>query len=148
MGERLVDVSNSNETVLHTYPVTVDERHANNDNKFEEKAVLAASFDELVSDPRTLTTKMHVSRGGALTPYGDARNVHSQTKAGVEQSVRESAYYLWEREGCPEGRATEFWDRAHEQTIRERAYTLWQQEGCPEGRAEEIWQKTREFGTH
>lgn len=29
--------------------------------------------------------------------------------------------------------------QALEQRIRERAYFLWQQEGCPEGRAEAHW---------
>jgi len=29
-----------------------------------------------------------------------------------EQAVRETAYFLWEREGCPEGRALDHWQRA------------------------------------
>lgn len=29
-----------------------------------------------------------------------------------EQEVRERAYYLWQKEGCPEGRDQEFWERA------------------------------------
>ena len=29
-----------------------------------------------------------------------------------EQRVRECAYYLWEHEGCPDGRDDEFWQRA------------------------------------
>ena len=29
-----------------------------------------------------------------------------------DQRVRECAYYLWQHEGCPEGRDEEFWHRA------------------------------------
>ncbi|MDT7952674.1 MAG: DUF2934 domain-containing protein [Acetobacteraceae bacterium] len=29
-----------------------------------------------------------------------------------EQEIRERAYALWEKEGSPEGRDTEFWERA------------------------------------
>jgi hypothetical protein len=32
--------------------------------------------------------------------------------ANQEQAVRETAYFLWEREGCPEGRALDHWHRA------------------------------------
>jgi hypothetical protein len=28
------------------------------------------------------------------------------------QAVRERAYFLWEREGCPEGRALDHWHQA------------------------------------
>ena len=31
-----------------------------------------------------------------------------------ERRVRERAYLMWEREGRPEGRAEEFWERARE----------------------------------
>ena len=30
----------------------------------------------------------------------------------VDQAVRERAYFLWQKEGCPEGREQEFWERA------------------------------------
>jgi hypothetical protein len=52
------------------------------------------------------------------------------------------------RRAAPEGRADEYWHRAHDQHLRERAYLLWQQEGCPERRADEYWHRTREFETH
>jgi Protein of unknown function (DUF2934) len=29
-----------------------------------------------------------------------------------QQAVRERAYFLWEREGCPEGRALDHWHQA------------------------------------
>jgi hypothetical protein len=35
-----------------------------------------------------------------------------------EHYLRERAYFLWEREGRPEGRAQEFWERAHWEGVR------------------------------
>ena len=83
-----------------------------------------------------------------LEPFGDDRDVLSQTKRGLDQVVRERAYLLWEMDGCPHGGADEYWNRAHDQHLRERAYVLWQQEGCPEGRADEYWHRTCEFERH
>lgn len=37
-----------------------------------------------------------------------------------EQAVRETAYFLWEQDGKPEGREQEYWYRALEQTLRQR----------------------------
>ncbi len=34
---------------------------------------------------------------------------------------------------------------AHEARIRERAYHLWEQDGCPHGRADEFWERAREL---
>jgi hypothetical protein len=39
----------------------------------------------------SLNAKMHVSRGGQLTPYGDPHGVLAETKAGLDQVVRERA---------------------------------------------------------
>lgn len=151
MEERLVDVLNSNKAVLHTYPVMIgDSEGASKDANYEGKALKAAANAHLVPDAdlKGLSTRMHVSRGGALAPYGDDQKVLSETKQGLDQIVRERAYTLWQQEDCPEGRAEEHWHRAHDQHLRERAYALWQQEGCPEGRADECWHRTREFETY
>ncbi|HVX71737.1 MAG TPA: DUF2934 domain-containing protein [Devosia sp.] len=37
-----------------------------------------------------------------------------------EQAVRETAYFLWEQDGRPEGREQEYWFRALERSLRER----------------------------
>ena len=37
-----------------------------------------------------------------------------------EQSVRETAYFLWEQDGKPEGRENDYWFRALERQLRER----------------------------
>jgi hypothetical protein len=151
MTERLVDVLNSSKSaVIHTFPITIGASDiAVKETEYEEKALKAAAYAQVVPDAdlEGLTTRMHVSRGGALEPYGDDRDVLDQTKQSLEQVVREQAYFLWTQEGCPEGRAEEYWHCAHNQHLRQRAYVLWQQEGCPEGRAEEHWHRTREFET-
>lgn len=88
---------------------------------------------------------MHTGRGGQMAPYGDDLEKNSETKLGLDQAVRERAYLLWEKEGCPDGRAEEYWHRALDQHLRERAYVLWQQEGSPEGRQEKYWRRLVDF---
>ena len=153
MAERLVDVVGSNKTVLHTFPITLGDSGgavSPTDAQYEEKALRAAAHARLSADAdlKNLTARMHVSRSGPLEPFGDDVEVSSQTKRGLDQVVREGAYLLWENDGCPHGRADEYWHRAHEQHIRERAYALWQQEGSPAGRSDEYWHRTEEFELH
>ena len=150
MAERLVEVSDGNETVLHTFPITVGTSSgaaAHGDAEFEDKALQAAAHAQLVPDEdlATLTARMHVSRGGPLEPYGDDLDVLSQTRRGLQQAVRERAYLLWETDGCPPGQADAYWHRARDQQHRERAYVLWQQAGCPLGRADDDWRRIEEF---
>src|ERR1700722_4463699 len=148
MAERLVDVSNSRKTVLHTFPITVGDLDCHpGDDDYEDRALKAAAHAQLVSDVdlKNLEAEIHVSRSGMMTPYGDGRSVLTETKQGLEQVVRDRAYYQWQKEGCPEGHADDIWNRAREQHFRERAYVLWQQEGAPEGRADEYWRRTQEF---
>jgi hypothetical protein len=46
-----------------------------------------------------------------LDPWGDP---------AFEQAVRETAYFLWEQDGRPQGREQDYWYRALERTLRER----------------------------
>jgi hypothetical protein len=141
--ERLVDVLNDKQNVLHTFPVTVkDEAAAPPEEKFHEKALSAAAHAQLVptEELETLSTRMHVGRGGPVIPYGDGHDILMETPAGLAQLVRERAYLLWEQDGSPDGRADEFWHRAREQHLRERAYRLWEQEGRPDGESARHWQ--------
>ena len=146
MAERLVDVLGAGNAVLHTFPVTVEGRTAE-EAEYLTKALAAAAYAQLAPDTdlKHLTARMHVSRSGPLQPYGDDRDVQSQTKRGLDQIVRERAYFIWKMDGCPHGSADEHWHRARDHHLRERAYTLWQQEGCPQGRADEHWERTLEF---
>jgi Protein of unknown function (DUF2934) len=148
MAERLVDVLNDKETVLHTFPVTLDASVSNPPNiRFEEKALSAAAHSQLVptNELGSLSARMHISRGGAMAPYGDSHHVLMETRTGLDQIVREQAYKLWEQEGRPEGQADDHWFRAHEQRLRQRAYRLWEQEGHPDGQADRHWNQTCEF---
>lgn len=45
-----------------------------------------------------------------------------------EQAVRDTAYFLWENDGRPEGREKEYWFRALERCLRQRQYDQMLQE--------------------
>lgn len=148
MLERLVDVEKQGVTVLHTFPVTISDPAVEGEEAaFKQKALEAAAHAKLVPNDelKNLSAKMHVSHGGPLTPYGDPHGVLAETKAGLDQVVRERAYLLWEQARRPDGRADEFWHQAQDQRFRERAYALWEREGCPEGKADVHWRQTRGF---
>jgi hypothetical protein len=146
--ERLVDVLNDKQTVLHTFPVTVKAADPEPpEEKFQEKALSAAAHAQLVptEELETLSARMHVSRGGPVMPYGDGHDILMETPEGLENIIRERAYLLWEQEGSPEGSADHYWHRARDQRLRERAYRLWEQEGRPEGQADRHWQWVVDF---
>jgi hypothetical protein len=148
MSERLVDVVDSKGRVIHTYPVTLDDSGGGvEDAEYQAKALQAAAHGQLVADNELagLIARMHQSRGGRMEPLDDKVSSNSETKLGLEQSVRERAYDLWDKEGRPGGQTDEYWHRALDQHLRERAYILWQQGGSVEGGADEDWDQTREF---
>jgi hypothetical protein len=151
MTERLVDVLDGNGSVLHTYPITLGELgelgDAADDAAYEAKALEAAAHGRLVRDDelRELTARIHTGRGGQMSAYGDETPGDSETKLGLEDAVRTRAYALWEKDGRPENRASEYWHRAFDDLLRERAYALWQQDGSPEGRADEYWERLVKF---
>jgi hypothetical protein len=57
----------------------------------------------------------------------------------VAESIRRTAYFLWEQDGRPEGRAFDYWLRAKEMHLRRLAYDKWLAEGTPPDRAEAHW---------
>jgi hypothetical protein len=146
MPERLVDVETQGSKVLHTFPVTIS-APAVEEEAFKEKALEAAGNAKLVPNEELggLSAKMHISRGGQLTAYGDPHGVLAETKAGLDQFVRKHAYVLWEQTGRPDGYADDFWHQAQHQHFCERAYALWEREGRPEGSADQHWFRTRAF---
>jgi hypothetical protein len=149
MPERLVDVK-TGETVLHTFPVTIsDGTSERDDDAFKTKALEAAAHARLVPNKElaALSASMHVCRSGPLEPGSDLLGVLAETKAGLDQVVRERAFLLWERAGRPDGRADEFWYQARHRRRSERAYALWERSGCPEGKADEHWYRTVNFET-
>jgi hypothetical protein len=146
MPERLVDVGRRGVELLHTFPVATAAPKSD-EEAFKRKALEAAANAKLVPNEEldSLDAKMHVSRGGQLTPYGDSLGVLAETKAGLDQVVRERAYLLWEQAGRPDSDADGFWHQAQHQRFCERAYALWEREGRPEGKAGEHWLRIRAF---
>src|SRR5580698_2539839 len=128
MPERLVDVEKQGSKVLHTFPVTISAPAE--DHAFKDKALEAAGNAKLVPNDEleSLDAKMHVSRGGQLTPFGDPHGVLAETQAGR-----------------PDDRADDFWHQAQRERFSERAYALWEREGCQEGKSDEHWFRTRAF---
>ncbi|MDB5615478.1 MAG: hypothetical protein JWQ22_3131 [Devosia sp.] len=57
----------------------------------------------------------------------------------VAERLRQTAYFLWEYDGRPEGRSFEYWLKAKDRLLREMAYDRWLAEGTPIGRADENW---------
>ncbi len=60
---------------------------------------------------------------------GNDEDEYDDLSADDREAVRDTAYFLWEQEGRPEGRAEEFWQRALEQFRRGRDYGAWFEEG-------------------
>lgn len=57
----------------------------------------------------------------------------------IECRLKERAYFIWQREGCPAGRALDNWLEAKSEEISLRAYFIWERQGYPEGRALDCW---------
>lgn len=116
MEERLVDVLNDKNTVLHVFPVKVKAHDAPLGESDFEQAVKAAVAAEIVppTEAKKLKARRHVSRGGPLTPYGDALQIKHEQQMRLEHRIRERAYFLWQEAGCPDNQVEEHWHRAKE----------------------------------
>ena len=57
----------------------------------------------------------------------------------MAERIRQTAYFLWEQDGRPDGNAFDYWLRAKDMLLRELAYDKWLAEGTPLGRAEDHW---------
>jgi hypothetical protein len=115
MKDCLVDVLNDRGTVLHVFPIAVEEQNGSPKAVDPEREALRlAGLLQLVPETEAdaLHARPHVSRGGPLAPYGDALELKLQKLDRIEQRIHERAYLLWQQEGCAEGRADEHWHRA------------------------------------
>ena len=115
MKDCLVDVLNARGTVLHVFPISVENQDGTSKNVDpEQEALRLATIGQLVpeTEAETLQAREHISRGGPLTPYGDALETKAEKLHRTEQRIRECAYFLWQQAGCPETRADEHWHRA------------------------------------
>src|SRR5947208_2498629 len=95
--ERLVDVLNDRNTVLHVFPVAVERPDAApKDADFEQEALKAAIAERLVpaTEAEKLRARIHVCRGGPLTPYADALQIKREQRERRERCIRERAYFL------------------------------------------------------
>ena len=149
MPERLVDVSGSNKTVLHTFPITVSSSAGDvmpKDAEYEGKALRAAAHAQLY--PMRISEADHQdacqSEWATGTVWGrSGRSVPNEARSG---SGRSRARLLALGDGWLSAWGCRwYWNRAHDQHLRERAYILWQQEGCPTGQAAEHWHRTQQF---
>ena len=111
MSERLVDVLDARDRVLHVFPIPVqDQADAVQEATCVQEALKAAIDLHLVPEAEigSLQARLHVSRGGQLTPFGDVLQIKT------EQRLRTRAYFLWQQEGFPEDRAAAHWYQARE----------------------------------
>jgi hypothetical protein len=117
MEERLIDVLNDKNNLLHVFPVAVEKpKAATTDADFEQAALKAAEKAGMApkTGSKKLRARPHVSRGGQLAPFGDAIQTKHEQQMRTEQRIRDRAYFLWQDAGCPENRADEYWHRACE----------------------------------
>lgn len=115
MKECLVDVLNANNTVLHVFPIALEDENGNlKTTEPEREALRLAALMQLVPETETagMHARQHVSRGGQLAVYGDVLETRAQRWEQIEQDIRERAYFLWQHDGCPDNRAVEHWCRA------------------------------------
>ncbi|WP_052715855.1 DUF2934 domain-containing protein [Devosia chinhatensis] len=59
--------------------------------------------------------------------------------SAVAERIRETAYFLSEQDGHPEGKAMEYWLRAKEMHQRQIAYDSWLADGAPADRSNLHW---------
>ncbi len=115
MKNCLIDVLNGANTVLHVFPIALENQDGTpRAVDPEQDALVLATEMQLVPDAEALRARPHVSRGGQLAPYGDPVEDKHQMLQRSEHRVRERAYFLWQQEGCSESRADEHWHRACE----------------------------------
>ena len=117
MKECLVDVLNDRNTVLHVVPVHLEGRkNSVDEGECIDEALKTAAHLQLVPDDEMgrLHARVHVSRGGQLTPVGDVLKLRKDARQRAEERVRLRAYFLWEKAGCSAERADEYWHQACE----------------------------------
>lgn len=68
---------------------------------------------------------------------GTGETMHEN--AELAEAIRRTAYFLWQQEGQPHGRALDHWLGAKHMHQRQMAYDRWLAEGTPVDRAEAHW---------
>jgi hypothetical protein len=62
----------------------------------------------------------------------------------IAEQIRQTAYFLWEQDGRPDGDAMVYWLRAKEALVRQLAYDRWLAEGAPPDRADLFWSEAEQ----
>ena len=62
-----------------------------------------------------------------------------QKNTAIAEQIRQTAYFLWEQDGRPEGQSMEYWLRAKQMLQRQLAFDRWLSEGTPPGKSEQHW---------
>lgn len=112
MEERLVDVLDGHNRLLHVFPIPATACQSEAD--CVEEAVKEATHLKLVSDEDlpALHGRPHVSRGGRLAPVADVLQVRADAEKRRSEAVGVRAYFMWLEEGRPDGCAERHWLRA------------------------------------
>ncbi len=117
MKECLVDVLNARDTVLHVFPIVVENQDGtSNAVDAEQEALRLAASMQLVPEAETegLRARPHVSRSRQLTPCNDPADAVRKVVERNAHCTQVRAYFLWQHEGCSENRSEEHWRRARE----------------------------------
>jgi hypothetical protein len=85
--------------------------------KAADEAVAGAA-DAGRSGRRTAEEQERLSQRVSSPSPEEGRNAMSDPRHEYEHHLRKRAYFLWEREGRPEGHAYEFWERACREEAR------------------------------
>ena len=64
-----------------------------------------------------------------------------QKNTAIAEQLRQTAYFLWEQDGRPEGRSMEYWLKAKAMLQRQLAYDRWLADGTPPDKADLYWQE-------
>ncbi|RYE83031.1 MAG: DUF2934 domain-containing protein [Hyphomicrobiales bacterium] len=59
--------------------------------------------------------------------------------AELAEAIRRTAYFFWEQDGRPEGKAQDYWLKAKAAHLRQLAFDRWLAEGSQPGREEDNW---------
>lgn len=97
MKNCLIDVLNIRDTVLHVFPLAVENQDGTPRSvDVEQEALKLAGAMQLAPETDVLHARPHVSRGGQLMHYGDpAAATHTRSESTAQQ-ICERAYVLWQ----------------------------------------------------
>jgi len=115
MKDCLVDVLNARDTVLHVFPIAL-ENHDGTQKTVDpvQEALELAAHLHLAPEHEVLHARPHICRSGPLMPYGDVLKTKHEMFERTQQRIRERAYFLWQQDGRTENRADEHWRQANE----------------------------------